>query len=121
MENCRSEPAFEQEIRAFMEELGIEHFPTKKQMLEAGKENLYLNIVERGGVCKYAKHMKLQLRGNREDALCWGCAHAVPNPGKGRGCEWSKEFLPVPGWVASVRASFPDSYLVKSCPKFERG
>ena len=37
--------------------------------------------------------------GKRRETLCWQCENAVPNH-KGRGCEWSRRFRPVPGWTA---------------------
>lgn len=61
---------------------------------------------------------------NTSQTLCWECANACG------GCEWSSEFIPVPGWVAEKRRKkehcsaayehFNTSYLVMECPKFKR-
>ena len=61
--------------------------------------------------------------------LCDGCANAVP--GLHHGCPWSREFKPVPGWVAehtplqclhTVNGQSyyhtTDSYIVHDCPQF---
>lgn len=46
--------------------------------------------------------------------LCWVCKNACG------GCEWSSEFVPVPGWDAKASKKIPGgSYAIKSCPKFE--
>lgn len=57
-------------------------------------------------------------------SLCMKCAHIVPSPRRGTGCEWSVNDKPVPGWTA-VQCEFriaPNnvqvSYCVKDCPKF---
>lgn len=59
--------------------------------------------------------------------LCWRCLNAVPNPATGAGCEWSRNFQPVPGWDADYRpVKLPDtrvceSYFVTKCPLFAEG
>lgn len=62
------------------------------------------------------------------ESLCWCCKHSIPStkvPNKG--CEWSMYRQKVPGWDAEkVKLSDQDgyktiSYVVKRCPKFERG
>lgn len=62
------------------------------------------------------------------ESLCWCCKHSIPStkvPNKG--CEWSMYRQRVPGWDAEkVKLSDQDgyktiSYVVKRCPKFERG
>lgn len=55
--------------------------------------------------------------------LCWDCANAT----NGR-CSWSRELIPVPGWVArKVNARLyrggemiDGTYHVIDCPEFER-
>jgi len=59
----------------------------------------------------------------RSDTLCWDCVHAAHNK-----CSWARSFVPVEGWVAdktvvakqSVRSPESESYIVRSCPQFER-
>ena len=52
--------------------------------------------------------------------LCWDCKKAV------LGCSWSREFIPVKGWLAfqthKGEEGRPDhdSYHVANCPEFER-
>ena len=62
------------------------------------------------------------------ESLCWCCKHSIPStkvPNKG--CEWSMYRQKVPGWDAekvklSDQAGYKTiSYVVKRCPKFERG
>lgn len=68
------------------------------------------------------------------ETLCWRCKNAVPNPSIGVGCAWSMHFKPVPNWDAmqtqvnttdyikdSDRRRATASYIVITCPKFERG
>lgn len=47
--------------------------------------------------------------------ICWDCRNAVPE-GK-YGCEWSRHFKPVPGWIAEETGL---GYRIASCPKFIR-
>lgn len=62
-------------------------------------------------------------------SICPDCIHCCPCPPKGHGCEWSIAFKPVPGWDAIRRdistpkgkEKFLVSYLVVSCPKFQKG
>ncbi len=54
--------------------------------------------------------------GSRKETLCWRCENAVPNLGT-RGCEWSRCFLPVPGWKA-LDSGECEGFLVEKCPKF---
>lgn len=58
--------------------------------------------------------------------LCFDCEHAVPDS-RGHGCSWSRDFIPVEGWVAEKDRKSPngtsrgfDSYAVTSCPLFDR-
>lgn len=57
-------------------------------------------------------------------SLCWKCKNAV------KGCCWSKNFIPVPGWLAIPTKikqyavglngyKTIDSFRVVKCPKFE--
>lgn len=49
--------------------------------------------------------------------ICWACANAVPD-GK-RGCPWSKDLEPVPGWVAKKKTGREfDTWKVIECPLF---
>ena len=59
--------------------------------------------------------------GKRRETLCWQCENAVPNH-KGRGCEWSRRFRPVPGWTAQGPGEGDEceGYFVVACPKFQR-
>ena len=57
-------------------------------------------------------------------SLCLHCAHIVPSPRRGVGCEWSVSGRPVPGWTA-IECEFrinadnvQTSYCVKRCPKY---
>jgi len=57
--------------------------------------------------------------GIHSNSLCWDCQNAV------LGCEWSREFEPVPGWTAkprrmidNARGTVTMSYNVIKCPKF---
>ena len=51
--------------------------------------------------------------------LCWSCQNAVPTE-DGRGCEWSREFQPVPGWTAEMttKCGYGVTWCVTECPKF---
>lgn len=51
-----------------------------------------------------------------DSTLCEVCENAVPS--KTRGCEWSRNFEPVPGWEATqtVNNGIP-SFKVIACPK----
>lgn len=56
--------------------------------------------------------------------ICINCKNAVPD-NRGHGCEWSRNFDPVPGWTAEptiLRAGGNEieSYRITDCPKFER-
>lgn len=47
--------------------------------------------------------------------LCWDCAKATG------GCDWSREFLPIPGWDATPAVRNGEaSYVITGCPEFER-
>lgn len=62
------------------------------------------------------------------DTLCWKCKNATT-----AGCSWSDKFIPVEGWDATPtylkrgytlkgeKKEFESSYIVHSCPLFERG
>ena len=51
-------------------------------------------------------------------SLCWDCSHATG------GCSWANELKPVHGWVADEIKYQPSkpytTYLVRSCPLFDR-
>lgn len=59
--------------------------------------------------------------------LCWRCANAVPDETGMRGCSWSREFRPVPGWTAERVIIKPlqrrsiTTYAISACPQFEEG
>lgn len=65
------------------------------------------------------------------NTICIDCKHAVPTADGRYGCEWSRSFQPVAGWVAvrrdlkvqegSRRVRLSLSYKVESCPKFIEG
>lgn len=65
------------------------------------------------------------------DTLCWCCKNAVPKKDEYdnyiTGCSWSIKAIPVNGWQYSKKTiTYYDdkavyTYLVTSCPKFERG
>lgn len=61
-----------------------------------------------------------------KDSLCWKCKNAL------KGCSWSKDFIPVPGWKArptviyypksvnnKIVRGIDKSYHVESCPQYE--
>ena len=63
--------------------------------------------------------------------LCWFCRHAVPSDEKGTGCPWSRDMQPVEGWNAVSKPilirvgtkrlkRYAESYLVRSCPLYEK-
>jgi hypothetical protein len=63
----------------------------------------------------------------QKDTICWDCKHAT---NKYKICSWANEFKPVKGWNADKMYLLPcktqskkliESYLVKSCPLFEKG
>ena len=62
-----------------------------------------------------------------EHTLCWDCAKASGSDRfPGGACEWAERLQPVAGWsaVETVKKEGTDdemrSYIVLSCPKFER-
>lgn len=74
----------------------------------------------------YASHRKPLKEPNRDDrvkaTICWACKHAVPTSDGLRGCSWSRTHRPVEGWEATpTEVDIYTSYLVTSCPEFERG
>lgn len=52
--------------------------------------------------------------------LCWSCRNAVPTEDGRRGCSWSREFRPVPGWTAELAAKtgFGLTWCIIGCPEF---
>lgn len=72
---------------------------------------------------------------NEQKSLCWSCKHAVPKLVDGvyiKGCEWSIDGQPVPGWTAEKYKRNLERYTIKyrglgysyhviKCPKFEKG
>lgn len=61
---------------------------------------------------------------NKAASICWKCRNAVPT--ETTGCSWSRDFVPVDGWVAEKHCIYvnPDSsrrvvsYCVEYCPEF---
>lgn len=51
--------------------------------------------------------------------LCWGCENAVPTEDGRRGCEWSRDLRPVPGWTAKmVPNKLGGTWSITECPKY---
>lgn len=126
--------AIEEQILELMEELGISYFPTKAELYGAKCSGLYGRISRSGGIQKWARRMDLPTwtesigKGSsnprrKAPSICWNCLHAVPNPEKGIGCEWSMYFRPVPGWEVEIRIlpHIGKTPNVRKCPKFKRG
>jgi hypothetical protein len=49
-----------------------------------------------------------------KNQLCWDCVNCVPDR-NGRGCSWSRKFIPVEGWEAIENG---DTYNIIRCPEF---
>ena len=93
-----------EQVYILMKELGLEHFPAKADFYRTGRAWLYGRVCRSGGIVAWARKLRLptalEARGrepgnnprNKRPTLCWRCANAVPNPPKGRGCEWSMFF-----------------------------
>ena len=66
-------------------------------------------------------------RNRAQGTLCWECAHAAPLVDGSRGCPWSEDIVPVPGWIADRRdiSQNPEhsreSYFVHECPLYQKG
>ena len=131
--SCPSEAIY-QAIREFMQEYNLKTFPTQELLRECGRGELYRQIQNIGGSIDCAKQMDVPMskhqvcRSKRKESLCWSCKHAVPNPRKGNGCEWSIGFRPVCGWEATKKEyrvpkcnELMISYHVHACPKFMEG
>lgn len=56
----------------------------------------------------------------RTQQLCWSCRNAVPSEVTGRGCEWSRDLRPVPGWEAEAvnKGAMGLTWSIKKCPKY---
>lgn len=131
--SCSSEAVY-QAVREFMREYRLKTFPTQEMLRECGRSGLYYQIRALGGTEECAKQMGIALgkhqatSESRKQSLCWSCRHAVPNPRKGNGCEWSIDFRPVRGWKATKKEyrvpkcnELMVSYRVHACPKFLEG
>lgn len=62
-------------------------------------------------------------RNGYAQSLCWYCINSVPSKDGKRGCSWSRELKPVPGWEAEEMEhckaySQITAYKVKKCPEF---
>lgn len=61
----------------------------------------------------------------KRPTLCWKCRNAVPTATSG--CSWSRDFVPVPGWVAEKHTTphandggTITAYCVDYCPEFQK-
>lgn len=88
--------------------------------------------LDRKKYLRKAAEKKLERReSERPNTICIDCKHAVPTADGKYGCEWSRSFQPVTGWVAvrrdlkvqegAGRTRLSMSYKVESCPKFIEG
>lgn len=74
-----------------------------------------------------AKLLRSSYHPKKDDTLCWKCKHSVPSKDGSRGCEWSRSRQPVEGWEAKetslkiMQEVRIKSYVVRKCPKFEKG
>ena len=52
--------------------------------------------------------------------LCWSCQNAVASEITGRGCEWSRDLRPVPGWTAEMirKPGYGETWSITECPKY---
>ena len=59
-------------------------------------------------------------RGAAPQQLCWSCQNAVPSEDGRRGCAWSTELRPVPGWDAEMVAKpgFGYTWRIFGCPQY---
>jgi len=59
--------------------------------------------------------------------ICWKCENSVPNPTKGTGCSWSRDYIPVENWDAKYDphkrqdGTIVEKYTVEHCPQFKAG
>lgn len=59
----------------------------------------------------------------KRPTLCWKCRNAMPTATSG--CSWSRDLVPVPGWVAEKHqqksnGSIYEAYCVDYCPEFQK-
>lgn len=61
----------------------------------------------------------------KRPTICWKCRNAVPTATSG--CSWSRDLVPVPGWVAEKHTTphandggMITSYCVDYCPEFQK-
>lgn len=56
----------------------------------------------------------------RSQQLCWNCQNAVPTEDGRRGCEWSRDLRPVPGWTVELvhKAVMGLTWSITECPKY---
>ena len=67
--------------------------------------------------------IKMPKKTVKRPTLCWKCRNAVPTATSG--CSWSRDLVPVPGWVAEKHqqksnGSIYEAYCVTSCPLFQK-
>ena len=84
-----------------------------------GKKFMSKSIIKKHCSKKCQREMA-QMKLNENSQPCWLCKNSCG------GCNWSKYFKPVNGWIAEptiVRDSTGDfsSYDIKECPEFIRG
>ena len=101
-----------------------------KEFIKIAKKQKYCSIeCQKKRYCEIKKELreKVTVRNEKNKSvknstLCWKCKNACC------GCEWSKYFIPVEGWVAiptkirliDINNHYTESYQVISCPKFEK-
>lgn len=61
----------------------------------------------------------------KRPTICWKCRNAVPTATSG--CSWSRDIVPVPGWVAEKHTTphandggMITAYCVDYCPEFQK-
>lgn len=92
-----------------------------KKCLVCGKK--FVKIQKQNGKCCSSFCARLHKKGllleiPKDETICWFCKNAM---GK---CSWSKERIPVQGWVAIPTYIAEDnikSYNVRGCPQYRIG
>lgn len=71
-----------------------------------------------------------KIRRDKSLTLCWYCANAVPSRDGERGCPWSVQGNPVPGWKADRKiikcknkktVKMTETFFVRKCPMYSEG
>lgn len=69
---------------------------------------------------KYYRNKKRDVSSyRRKETLCWDCKRCFG------GCSWSREFIPVNGWIAEKthipsNGEYAASYKVIDCPEYRK-